>query len=104
MVLIMGFETFSNHELRQAFNRTENESDELYPARHHIVEEMTRRAMHSRPYIPPEAPQSTEAPKEDYSAVRLKLAEYGLNMPVYDASQDDYDNPDHIDSVWPSVN
>lgn len=93
----MGFETFSNHELRQAFNRTEDEADELYPARPKILEEMTRRAMHSVPYTSPEAPQSTGIPQQD---IRTRLAEYGLNMPVYDASQDDYANPPEPPQRW----
>jgi len=56
------------------------------------------------------APERVESRRFDPDTIRQRLGEFGLNMPVYDASQDEYVNPDHDDQRWanssivPSVN
>lgn len=48
----------------------------------------------------PEAQPPVEIIIRDLERVRALLGSQGL----YDASQDEYKNPEHTDSVWQSVN
>jgi hypothetical protein len=48
----------------------------------------------------PEALGTPESSRLDINSVRQRLAEYGLNMPVYDASQDEYKNPRDDNQRW----